>query len=77
MSVENVRADISLTVKTNKKKNKAENTATPVACGRGGAVLKKEHLGKSSRLKNAKKVKRGPTDQPTDRRTDIAGCRVA
>ena len=32
------------------------------------------------KLKNAEKVKRGPTNQPTDQRTDqrtdIAGCRV-
>ena len=50
------------------------------------------HPGRSrmlKKLKNAKKVKRGPTnwptdqltnqptDRPTDRRTDIAGCRVA
>ena len=29
------------------------------------------------KLKNVKKVKRGPTNQPTNRRTDIAGYRVA
>ena len=50
--------------------NKAGNTATPVACGWAGAVLKRstEHLGRSSRLKklkNAEKVKRG-TDRPTN-----------
>ena len=38
------------------------------------------HLGRSrmlKKVKNAKKVKRGPTDRPTDRRIDIAECRVA
>ena len=39
-----------------------------------------KHLGRSSRLKklkNAEKVKKGPTDQPTNRWTYIAECRVA
>ena len=66
--------------------NKAGYTATPVACRWAGAVQEKvitlEHLGRSSRpkkLKNAEKVKKGtnrPTNRLTDRRTDIAGCRV-
>ena len=50
--------------------NKAGYTATPVACGWAGAVLELlEHLGRSSEAKdrkNIKKVKWGPTDQPTD-----------
>ena len=62
----------------NPLKNKAGYTATLVACGWAGAVLEKV-TGASGRgrmlkkLKNAKKVERGPIDQ----RTDIAGCRVA
>ena len=28
-------------------------------------------------LKNAEKVKRAPTDRPTNQQTDKAGCRVA
>ena len=61
------------------KINKAGYTATPVACRGAGAVLEKVTgaFGGSSKLKklkNAKKVKRG---QPTDRPTDIAGCKVA
>ena len=38
------------------------------------------HLGRSRMLKNvknAKKVKRGPTNQPTNRPTEKAGFRVA
>ena len=58
--------------------NKTGYTATPVTCGWAGAVLEKVigHQGRSSKLKkikNAEKVKRGQTDQPTV----IAGCRVA
>ena len=63
------------------RKNKAGNTATLVACGWAGAVFELlELLGKCSEAKdhkNIKKVKWGPTDRPTDRRTDKAGCRVA
>ena len=66
-------------------RNKAGYTATPVACGWAGAVFELlEHLGRSSEAKdrkNIKKVKWGPTDGltdgPTNRRTDITGCRVA
>ena len=54
--------------------NKAEYTATLVACGWAGAVLERSlgHLGRScvlKKLKNAEKVKRGPNDRPTDRPT--------
>ena len=38
------------------------------------------HLGRScepKKIKKAQKIKRGPTNQPTNRRTDKAGCRVA
>ena len=62
--------------------NKAEYTATPVACGWAGAIFEvtrpfgQEQWGQ--RIKIIKKVKcDGPTDQPTDRPTDKAGCRVA
>ena len=55
------------------KYNKAGYTATSVACGWAGAVIELlEHLGKSGEAKdrkNIKKVKWGPTDQPTDGRT--------
>ena len=54
--------------------NKAGYTATSVACGWAGAVIESlEHLGKSGEAKdrkNIKKVKWGPTNQPTNRRTD-------
>ena len=51
---------------------KAGYTATLVACGWVGAVLEKvtrASAHKLKKLKNAKKVRRGPTD--------IVGCRVA
>ena len=56
------------------KINKAGYMATPVACRGAGAVLEKVTgaFGGSSKLKklkNAKKVKRGPTDRPTDQPT--------
>ena len=56
-------------------KNKAGYTATLVACGWAGAVMEKVtgELGRSSELKtlkNAKKVKWGPNDRPTDRPTN-------
>ena len=64
-----------------KNENKAGYTATLVACGWAGAVFELlKHLGKCSEAndrKNIKKVKWGPTDQPTDRRTDKAECSVA
>ena len=64
--------------------NKAGYTATPVACGWAGAVFELlKHLGRSGEAKdrkNIKKVKWGPTDQPTnrltDQPTDKAGCSV-
>ena len=63
------------------KQNKAGYTASPVACGWAGAVFELlKHLGKCSEAKdrkNIKKVKWGPTDRPTDQRTDKAGCSVA
>ena len=49
--------------------NKARYTATLVACWWAGAVLKKVTRvsgQKLKKLKNAKKVKRGPTDRPTN-----------
>ena len=53
--------------------NRARYTATPVACGRAVVVFQLlEHLGRSIESKdrkNMKKVKWGPTDQPTNRRT--------
>ena len=58
------------------KCNKAGYTATLVACGWAGAVLEKVTRASGQELKNlknAKKVKRGPTNRPTN----IAGCRVA
>ena len=66
--------------------NKAGYTATLVARGWAGPVLEKVTRASGQarmlkKLKNAKKVKRGRTDQPTDgptnQLTDIAGCRVA
>ena len=62
--------------------NKAGYTATPVACGRAGAVFhSQEHLGKSSRAKDRKNIKKvkfdGQNNLPTDRPIDKAGCRVA
>ena len=60
--------------------NKAGYTATPVACGWAGAVLEKvtRPFGQElKKLKNAENVTRGPTDRPTDRRIDKAGCKVA
>ena len=61
--------------------NKAEYTATLVACGWAGAVLEKvnrasgqePHAQKAQICQKSKK----PTNQPTDQPTDIAGCRVA
>ena len=56
--------------------NKAEYTATLVACGWAGAVLEKvtrasgqEPYAQSS--KNAEKVKRGPTEQSSDRHSGV------
>ena len=56
-------------------------TATLVPCGWAGAVLEKV-TGSSGqepyaqKAQKRRKSKKG-TDRPTDRRTDIAGCRVA
>ena len=62
-------------------KNKAGYTATSVACGWAGAVFELlKHLARSTEAKdrkNIKIVKWGPTDRPTDSRTDKAGYRVA
>ena len=56
------------------KPNKAGYTATLVACGWAGAVFEfLERFGECSEAKdhkNIKKVKWGPTDQPTNRPTD-------
>ena len=64
-------------VKIKEQGNKAEYTATSVACGWAGAVFELlKHLARSSEAKdrkNIKKVKWGPTDRPTDK----AGYRVA
>ena len=65
----------SRNAKTAQKFNKAGYAATLVACGWAGAVLEKVtgHLGRGcmlKELKNAEKVKRGPTNQPTDGPTD-------
>ena len=58
------------------KINNAGNTATEVACGwagaRGHQLIWAEAV--RSKKKNHEKVK---CDQPTDRPTDKAGCRVA
>ena len=60
--------------KTRTDLNKAGYTATLVACGWAGAVL--GVTGSSGqelyaqKAKIVKKVKRGPTNQPTDRPTD-------
>ena len=64
--------------------NKAEYTATLVACGWAGAVLEKvnrasgqePHAQKAQICQKSKKRDR-LTNQPTDQPTDIAGCRVA
>ena len=65
-----------------KNKNKAGYTATPVACGWAGAIFEvtrpfgQEHWGHKNEI--TKKVKRDqPTNRPTDRQTNKAGCRVA
>ena len=50
--------------------NKAGYTATLVACGWAGAVLEKVRSSELTTLKNAEKVKWGPTDRLTDRPTD-------
>ena len=56
------------------QRNKAGYTATLVACGWAGAEFELlKHLGKCNEAKdrkNIKKVKWGPTNQPTDRPTD-------
>ena len=64
------------------QKNKAGYTATLVACGWAKAVLKNVTRGRASvqepyaqKAQKRRKSKKG--DRPTDRRTDIAGCRVA
>ena len=62
------------------EKNKAGYTATLVACGWAGAVLKKVTRASgqepyAQKAQKRRKSKKG--DRPTDRRTDIAGCRVA
>ena len=60
--------------------NKAGYTATSVACGWAGAVFELlKHLARSSEAKDRKNIKKSKmgTDQPTDRRTDKAGYRVA
>ena len=63
----------SLWILLNFNKNKVGYTATLVVCGRAGAVFELlEHLGKCSEAKdrkNIKKVKWGPTNQPTYRWT--------
>ena len=53
-----------------KKKNKAGYTATPDACGWAGAVLEKVTRASGQEFKNAKKIKRGPTNQPTNQPTN-------
>ena len=61
-------------------KNKAGNTATPVACGWAGAVIEvtssfgQEQWGQKPQKNKKSKVWR--TDGRTDGRTDKAGCRV-
>ena len=59
------------------KRNKAGYTATSVACGWAGAVIELlVHFGKSGEAKdrkNIKKVKLGPTDQPTDGQSGVWG----
>ena len=73
--------NMKIIYKTSGDLNKAGYMATLVACGWAGAVFELlKHLARSSEAKdrkNIKKVKWGPTNQPTDRRTDKAGCRVA
>ena len=63
------------------KKNKAGYPTTPVACGWAGAVLEKvtRAFGEEQKAQKAQKWQKSKkgTNQPTDRRTDIAGCRVA
>ena len=54
--------------------------ATLVVCGWAGAVLKKVTWASgqepyAQKAQKRRKSKKG--DRPTDRRTDIAGCRVA
>ena len=56
-------------------KNKAGYTASPVACGWAGAVIERVtkafgQCSKLKKLKNTIKVKRGPTDKPTDQPTN-------
>ena len=61
--------------------NKAGYTATDVACRWAGAIFEvarpfgQEQWGQRNKI--IKKSKVWPTDQPTNRPTDKAGCRVA
>ena len=68
-------------IKSRIEMNKAGYTATLVACRWAGAVLEKVIRASgqepyAQKAQKRRKSKKG-TDQPTDRRTDIAGCRVA
>ena len=58
--------------------NKASYTVTPVTCGWAGAVKEKVtrafgQEGLAEKLKNAEKIKRGLTNQPTDGWTNKLG----
>ena len=58
--------------------NKAGYMATPVACGWAGAVFELlKHLGRSREAKDRKNLEKkwGPTNQPTNRPTDMTSWR--
>ena len=73
--VEQTHLHRNLKIDTNHMENKAEYTATPVACGWAGAYLRSlDRLGRSSEAKDCKNPKKvkcdGPMDGWTDRQTD-------
>ena len=63
-------------MKGKKRKGRKRNTATQVACGRAGAVIKKADQA-GLQKKHLKMPKNEKCDGPTIHPTDTAGCRVA